>query len=210
LRGDCASDTDSGIFINGTVDVNSFKYKAANNSSLFTYTPEGGGIGTGVLQGPNLNGGFEAGSLAAGLFGPQGAKYWNPAAGTVNALGSLEMNIMASWAGALVGCTSGGSAGSCGANMAMALLPELKGIGLLAKEETAIAGVLKQIAQGTTKGKVFENFAGSLPAQASGYYREYTVPLAGQVGRGAARLVTGVGGEIYYTADHYATFTRIK
>jgi RHS repeat-associated protein len=128
----------------------------------------------------------------------------------VNAAGSLEMNIMAPWAGAAAGCLSGGSAGSCGASMAMALFPELKGIGLLAKEETAIAGVLKQIAQGTTKGKAFENFAGSLPGQAAGYYREYTVPLAGQVGRGAARLVVGAGGEVFYTADHYATFTRIR
>jgi len=101
--------------------------------------------------------------------------------------------------------------GDCSkSNLAMAVLPELKGLGLLAKEETAIAGVLKQIESGTTKGKVFENFAGSLPGEAAGYYREYTVPLAGQSGRGTGRLVTGAGGEVYYTADHYATFTRIK
>jgi hypothetical protein len=44
-RGDCTSDQDSGIFINGTVDANSFKYNSANNSSSFSYTPDGAGPG---------------------------------------------------------------------------------------------------------------------------------------------------------------------
>jgi RHS repeat-associated protein len=79
-----------------------------------------------------------------------------------------------------------------------------------AANKRAIGGVLKQIAQGTTKGKVFGNFGGDLPTKAAGYYREYTVSGAGQVGRGAARLVTGAGGEVYYTADHYVTFVRLK
>ena len=98
-------------------------------------------------------------------------------------------------------------------NVALSLipgLPELKGLGLALKEETAITGVLKQIAEGTTEGKEFLNTTATLPAKSAGYYREFTVPVAGQAGRGAARLVTGAGGEIYYTADHYLTFTRIK
>ncbi len=57
-RGDCTSDTDSGVFINGTIDVNSFKYNATNNSSSFSYTTESGGLGTGLLQGPDLSGIF--------------------------------------------------------------------------------------------------------------------------------------------------------
>jgi RHS repeat-associated protein len=98
-------------------------------------------------------------------------------------------------------------------NIGLALipgLPELKGLGLALNEEKAIGGVLKQIADGTTKGKDFLNTAGKLPVKAVGYYREFTVPLTGQSGRGAARLVTGLAGEVYYTADHYLTFTRIK
>jgi RHS repeat-associated protein len=74
----------------------------------------------------------------------------------------------------------------------------------------AIAGVLKQIAQGTTKGKQFNNFEGKLPVRPPGYYREYTVPLAGQAGRGAARLVKGAGGEVYFTSNHYVAFVRIR
>jgi len=45
---------------------------------------------------------------------------------------------------------------------------------------------------------------------AAGYYRRYTVPLAGELGRGIARLVKGAAGEIYYTPDKYKTFIRIK
>jgi RHS repeat-associated protein len=84
------------------------------------------------------------------------------------------------------------------------------GLSLASAEEAAVSGVLKQIANGTTKGKEFLNLDGKLPAQAAGYYKAFTAPLAGQVGRGASRVVTGQGGEVYYTADHYATFTRVK
>jgi RHS repeat-associated protein len=93
----------------------------------------------------------------------------------------------------------------------------LKNLGLLANEEKAVAGVLKQIAQGLTKGKEFENYASlasggvkPLATQAAGYYREFTVPLAGQFGRGAARIVAGAGGEVYLTLDHYVTWIKIQ
>lgn len=51
-----------------------------------------------------------------------------------------------------------------------------------------------------------------LPLKAAGYYREFTVPLSGKLGRGLARIVTGARGEIYYTAHHYdwLSFIRIK
>jgi RHS repeat-associated protein len=209
LRGDCASDTDSGIYVNGTVDVNSFQYNASNNSSTFTYTPDSGAnIGVGTIQGPNLNGGFDPGSLGAAVFGAQNASTWNNAAGVVNAAGGLEASIMAPWAVAAAQC-SGQSKGACAANMAFALLPF--GLeGAAAKDLKAISGVLKMVDSGTTKGKVFMNLESKLPAAAEGYYREFTVPLAGQSGRGASRIVTGANGEAYYTADHYTTFTRIR
>lgn len=97
--------------------------------------------------------------------------------------------------------------------LGLALIPgieELSGLGLALNEERAFAGVLKQIAQGTTKGRVFENYGGQLPAKAYGYYKEYTVPLAGKTGRGAARLIKGDGGELFYTLDHYTTLFRFK
>ena len=42
-----------------------------------------------------------------------------------------------------------------------------------------------------------------------GYYREYTVPTPGSDDRGARRIVAGDGGELYWTGDHYSSFSRI-
>jgi len=48
LSGDCRSDTDSGIFVNGT--VTSANYDASNNSIGFRYTNDDtGSLGTGVI-----------------------------------------------------------------------------------------------------------------------------------------------------------------
>jgi ribonuclease T1 len=58
-------------------------------------------------------------------------------------------------------------------------------------------------------GAVFGNREGRLPKQRRGYYREYTVKTPGERTRGARRIVSGAGGERYYTADHYDTFRRI-
>jgi ribonuclease T1 len=63
-------------------------------------------------------------------------------------------------------------------------------------------------------GVVFGNRERQLPRKSRGYYREYTVKTPGSHNRGARRIVCG--GEpptqpevCYYTADHYATFSRI-
>lgn len=59
-------------------------------------------------------------------------------------------------------------------------------------------------------GTVFHNFEGILPKRPSDYYREYTVPTPGAPDRGARRIVTGAGGEAYYTDDHYKTFRAVR
>lgn len=56
----------------------------------------------------------------------------------------------------------------------------------------------------------FENAEGRLPRQAAGYYTETDVWPRGASGRGAHRLIFGRGGEVYYTADHYRTFVRVR
>ncbi|MDT0396906.1 MULTISPECIES: ribonuclease domain-containing protein [Streptomyces] len=58
-------------------------------------------------------------------------------------------------------------------------------------------------------GAVFGNFEGLLPQRERGYYHEYTVRTPGSADRGARRVVTGRGGETYYTDDHYASFTAV-
>lgn len=58
-------------------------------------------------------------------------------------------------------------------------------------------------------GIVFGNREAILPAEPSGYYHEYTVPTPGSSDRGARRIVTGSADEVYYTADHYASFVVV-
>lgn len=74
--------------------------------------------------------------------------------------------------------------------------------------------VLRLIDQGgpypyTQDGVVFGNREKILPKHDSGYYHEYTVKTPGEQDRGARRIVTGNGGERYYTDDHYNSFRRI-
>lgn len=57
-------------------------------------------------------------------------------------------------------------------------------------------------------GGTFQNREDLLPDEPMGYYREYTVETAPRV-RGPRRIVTGDGGEYYWTADHYDSFSRI-
>ncbi len=58
-------------------------------------------------------------------------------------------------------------------------------------------------------GLVFQNREGLLPGREEGHYREYTVMTPGERTRGARRIVAGADGELYYTADHYASFSEI-
>lgn len=59
-------------------------------------------------------------------------------------------------------------------------------------------------------GSTFGNREGLLPERQHGYYAEFTVPTPGEDDRGARRIVSGDGGEFYWTADHYASFERIR
>jgi len=59
-------------------------------------------------------------------------------------------------------------------------------------------------------GASFGNRERLLPLRDEGYYREYTVPTPGEDDRGARRIVTGRDGELYFTADHYDSFVRVR
>ncbi|MFG3228573.1 ribonuclease [Kitasatospora sp. NPDC048194] len=58
-------------------------------------------------------------------------------------------------------------------------------------------------------GIVFENRESRLPRKSGGYYHEFTVVTPGSNDRGTRRVVTGTGGEQYWSPDHYATFQEI-
>jgi RHS repeat-associated protein len=210
-RGDCTSDTDRGIFVNGTINTNSFTYNSQSQSLGFNYTNDDtGALGSATIAGVAPSSGVSSSDLFGAV--AQGTQMAAPgvnlAANGLQAfawVAAPELMALAQCGAAGGGCSAGGTA--------LALIPglgDLKALGIAAHEEKAIGGVLKQIADGTTKGQEFLNNTGNLPAKAAGYYREFTVPLAGQSGRGAARIVTGAGGEVFYTADHYLTFTRLK
>uniref|UniRef100_Q47IE1 Guanine-specific ribonuclease N1 and T1 n=1 Tax=Dechloromonas aromatica (strain RCB) TaxID=159087 RepID=Q47IE1_DECAR len=59
-------------------------------------------------------------------------------------------------------------------------------------------------------GITFGNFEKRLPLHPRGYYREYTVKTPWRQDRGPRRIISGQGGEYYYTDDHYRSFRRIK
>jgi ribonuclease T1 len=62
----------------------------------------------------------------------------------------------------------------------------------------------------TRDGGTFGNREELLPDRPMGYYREYTVPTPGVEDRGARRIVAGDGEELYWTDDHYSSFSLIR
>lgn len=59
-------------------------------------------------------------------------------------------------------------------------------------------------------GTTFGNREGRLPRQPRGYYTEWVVRTDGLRSVGPQRLITGRGGEAYYTPDHYETFVPVR
>jgi len=59
-------------------------------------------------------------------------------------------------------------------------------------------------------GGVFHNREQRLPDRPGGHYREYVIRTPGINHAGPQRLVIGRDGEIFYTADHYRSFRRIR
>lgn len=59
-------------------------------------------------------------------------------------------------------------------------------------------------------GIVYQNLERHLPIEPSGYYHEYTVLTPGSADRGTRRIITGGDGRLYYTGNHYASFSQIN
>jgi filamentous hemagglutinin len=59
-------------------------------------------------------------------------------------------------------------------------------------------------------GSVFGNRERLLPQKQRGYYKEYVVRTPGIRHAGPQRVILGKNGEVYYTHDHYQSFTEIK
>jgi ribonuclease T1 len=59
-------------------------------------------------------------------------------------------------------------------------------------------------------GTVWQNREHRLPAKENGYYHEYTVDTPNSDDRGARRIIAGSHRELFYTRDHYRTFTTLR
>jgi hypothetical protein len=60
-------------------------------------------------------------------------------------------------------------------------------------------------------GAIFLNKEGRLPRHKDrDYYREFVHPIKGVKLPGPCRVVIGKKGEVYWTGDHYKTFTRVR
>jgi len=80
--------------------------------------------------------------------------------------------------------------------------------------EIDLAPTLERIAAGRrlrfpNDGTTFQNRENRLPRRPPGYYREWVVPTPKEPGPGPQRLITGDGGEVWYTSDHYRSFRRL-
>jgi ribonuclease T1 len=78
-----------------------------------------------------------------------------------------------------------------------------------------LAPVLGRIERGESDphdndGSIFQNREGRLPDKPRGYYREYVVRTPGLSSVGPQRLILGERGEVYYTFDHYESFTQVR
>ncbi|MGE5195855.1 MAG: ribonuclease domain-containing protein [Anaerolineae bacterium] len=58
-------------------------------------------------------------------------------------------------------------------------------------------------------GAIFKNFEGLLPKRDLGYYREFVVPTPGIRGAGPQRIISGKNGELFYSPNHYQSFTKM-
>lgn len=71
-------------------------------------------------------------------------------------------------------------------------------------------GGLEEYAPGKSiGGDRFGNYEGLLPEAAGREYRECDIDTAGASSRGSKRIVYSNDGLIYYTADHYESFTLL-
>jgi filamentous hemagglutinin len=60
-------------------------------------------------------------------------------------------------------------------------------------------------------GAIFRNREKALPAQRDrDYYREFVHQVKGLPFPGPQRVIVGKKGEVYYTGDHYSSFTRVR
>jgi guanyl-specific ribonuclease Sa len=133
--------------------------------------------------------------------------------------GSFEESMQNGWNNAKVGLATGGVSGVVsGLQRAKAenvnwLTGKTK-IGVTA-DDLGVSLTMDRIMEGESyphrnDGSTFHNDLKILPIHEDGYYKEYVHPTPGLNHPGLQRIITGNGGEYYYTPNHYKTFIRFK
>lgn len=84
-----------------------------------------------------------------------------------------------------------------------------------ADERATVVEVIEAIDAGgpfrySKDGSTWQNRERRLPKQRPGHYREYTVETPGSDDRGARRIIAGAQHELYYTNNHYSSFTQVR
>ena len=172
-------------------------------------------LGVGQLMGAGAGFG-ESGTIAAAGFGEALTVVGLPAAAATE-VGAIVVAAGAA-ANAAAGLYNMATGYSGGAPQETGVV---SGATVTPKGKPAVTGnvdlkpTLDRIRSGGTfphpnDGAVFQNKEGLLPAQQNGYYHEWVHPTPGVSGPGPQRVITGLGGELYYTPDHYQSFVPLN
>lgn len=77
--------------------------------------------------------------------------------------------------------------------------------------QSTLSRIEKDIPKYNKDGAIFMNREKLIPVQRDkNYYSEWTVITPWEDDRGARRIIEGKRGELYFTDDHYDSFTRIR
>ncbi len=82
-------------------------------------------------------------------------------------------------------------------------------------ERAAVVEVIEAIDAGgpfryRKDGSTWQNRERRLPKQRPKYYQEFTIDTPGSDDRGERRIIVGAQHELYYTRDHYGSFTQVR
>lgn len=195
-------------------NVHSFnRYAYANNNPYKFVDPDGrvpvliaaAYSGVGAL----VNGGINA----AAQYHFTGHIQWSGIGGVLDAAGDGAILGPVAWAGARANVAT--RAATAESALVKGVTVTDKKAGTVLQGTVDLKPTLDRISAGKSfphrnDGSVFGNKEGLLPSQPAGYYREYVHPTPGVSGPGPQRVVTGQGGEIFYTPNHYGSFIQVK
>jgi RHS repeat-associated protein len=77
MSGDCASPTDDGYYVNGTVDTSSLTYNSDTQSLGFSYTTDDGVFGVGTIAGVDWSGGDNGSPYGGGADAANNGSWWS-------------------------------------------------------------------------------------------------------------------------------------